>query len=191
MATTENNRDSCALESIGHLTKKVCLMWGSPELDVFISRLMMDSRGGQRQGLPMAVGAELLFLAQTNKIIRAIDLIGQQKISMKEAYLAVDEGDQRRLEADEFDNPLVSRDTILGARADERRSEFERREVPRASDSARRSGFERRESVKASGSTAMFGQFIFKVLTSKAAIFLIVFAITIKLLWSYIAKFTG
>ena len=174
MATTENNSDNCALEAIGHLTKKVCLMWGSPELDVFISRLMMDSRDGQRQGLPMAVGAELLFLAQTNKIIRAIDLIGQQKISMKEAYRAVDEGDQRRLEADEFDNPLISRDTILGARED-----------------SRRSGLDRRESVKASGSTAMFGQFIFKVLTSKAAIFLIVFAITVKLLWSYIAKFTG
>ncbi len=191
MATTENNSDNCALEAIGHLTKKVCLMWGSPELDVFISRLMMDSRGGQRQGLPMAVGAELLFLAQTNKIIRAIDLIGQQKISMKEAYRAVDEGDQRRLEADEFDNPLISRDTILGAREDSRRSGLDRRDAPRVGDDGRRSGLDRRESVKASGSTAMFGQLIFKVLTSKAAIFLIVFAITVKLLWSYIAKFTG
>ena len=174
MSTTENNRDSCALEAIGHLTNKVCLMWGSAELDVFISRLILDSRDGQRQGLPMAVGAELLFLAQTNKIIRAIDLIGKQNISLKEAYRVVDEGDQRRLEADEFDNPLVSRDTIRRARDEERRN-----------------GLERREAAKASGPTARFGQFVFNILTSKVMIFLIAFALTIKLLWPYVAKFTG
>ena len=88
-------------------------MWGSPELDIFISRLIMDSRDGQRQGSPMAIGAELLFLAQTNKIIRAIALLSHQNVTLKEAYKIVDDGDQKRLETDAFDNPLVSRDTII------------------------------------------------------------------------------
>ena len=161
--------EAAALESIGHLKQKICLMWGSPELDVFISRLIMDSRDGQRQGLPMAVGAELLFLAQTNKIIRAIALLSQQNVTLKEAYKIVDEGDQQRLEADAFDNPLVSRDTIIRERNDNRRS-----------------GMDRRHSSKADGAAASFGQMIFKLVFSKAFIFLIVFAMTMKLLWPYL-----
>jgi len=161
--------EAAALESIGHLKQKICLMWGSPELDVFISRLIMDSRDGQRQGLPMAVGAELLFLAQTNKIIRAIALLSHQNVTLKEAYKIVDEGDQQRLEADAFDNPLVSRDTIIRERNDNRRS-----------------GMDRRHSSKADGAAASFGQMIFKLVFSKAFIFLIVFAMTMKLLWPYL-----
>ncbi|GAB1394501.1 hypothetical protein MASR1M60_26650 [Rhodocyclaceae bacterium] len=162
-------REAAALEAIGHLKQKICLMWGSPELDIFISRLIMDSRDGTRQGLPMAVGAELLFLAQTNKIIRAITLMTHQNVTLKEAYKIVDEGDQKRLEADAFDNPLVSRDTII-----------------RENKEDRRSGIERRHAGKAEGAAASFGQMMFKLVFSKAFIFLIVFAMTVKLLWPYV-----
>lgn len=160
--------EAAALESIGHLKQKVCLMWGSPELDVFISRLIMDSRDGQRQGLPMAVGAELLFLAQTNKIIRAIALLSHQNVALKEAYRIIDEGDQKRLEADAFDNPLVSRDTIIRDKNDERRSGLDRRGAP-----------------KAEGAVASLGQLIFRFVTSQAFLYVIGISLTVKLLWPY------
>ena len=143
-------------------------MWGSPELDIFISRLIMDSRDGQRQGLPMAVGAELLFLAQTNKIIRAIAMLSHQNVTLKEAYKMVDEGDQKRLEADAFDNPLVSRDTIIQKKNEDRRT-----------------GLERRHAAKSDGAATSFGEMIFKLVFNKAFLFLIVFAMTLKLLWPY------
>jgi hypothetical protein len=165
--------EAAALEAIGHLKQKICLMWGSSELDIFISRLIMDSRDGQRQGLPMAVGAELLFLAQTNKIIRAIALLSHQSVTLKEAYKIVDEGDQKRLEADAFDNPMVSRDTIIREKNEDRRTGMERRHP------------------KADGAVASFGQMIFKLVFSKAFIFLIVFAMTLKLLWPYFNKVSG
>lgn len=160
-----------ALESIAHLKQKVCLMWGSPELDTFIGRLLMDSRDGARQGLPMQVGAELLFLAKANKIIRAIDLMKSEKVSFGEAFHSVDAGDQKRLEADEFDNPLVSRDTVIRVRNEERRIEQTRRPAP-----------------KPAGFAAGFGHLIFKLLTSKAVLFLIAVALTMKLLWPYLSK---
>ena len=72
----------------------------------------MDARDGDRQGLPLAVATEILFLARTNKIIRAIDLAQKLSMSVEEAYRLVDEGDQARLKIDVLDDPLVSRDTI-------------------------------------------------------------------------------
>jgi hypothetical protein len=124
--------EAAALESIGHLKQKICLMWGSPELDVFISRLIMDSRDGQRQGLPMAVGAELLFLAQTNKIIRAIALAESPERHAERGLQDCRRRRSERLEADAFDNPLVSRDTIIRERNDNRRSGMDRRHPPKA-----------------------------------------------------------
>ncbi len=101
-----------ALEDIVHLTRKVCLMWGTPELDTFLSRLIMDARDGDRQGLPIMVATEVLFLAQTNKMVRASDMAKKLNIRIEEAYRLVDEGDQARLQIDAFDDPLVSHDTI-------------------------------------------------------------------------------
>lgn len=106
-------KDRAALEDIGHLTQKVCLMWATPELDVFLSRLLMDARDGDRQGLPVEVASEILFLARTNKMVRAVDLTKQLNISLKEAYNLVDKGDQARMGTDALDDPLVSRDVVI------------------------------------------------------------------------------
>ena len=58
-----NQSDSrAALEDIGHLTQKICAIWGTDDLDTFLSRLIMDARDGARQGLPVAVATEVLFL---------------------------------------------------------------------------------------------------------------------------------
>ncbi|MBA3031950.1 MAG: hypothetical protein KKF85_09885 [Gammaproteobacteria bacterium] len=168
MNAPQPDADACPLESIGHLKQKVCLMWGSAELDIFIGRLLMDSRDGARKGLPMPVGADLLFLAKTNKIIRAIDLMRSEKIQFKDAFRIVDEGDQKRLEADEFDNPLVSRDTVVKVRNEELRATRAQRPAP-----------------KPDGFAARIGHLVFTVLTSKAVLFLIAVALTVKLLWPF------
>ncbi|MDI6748400.1 MAG: hypothetical protein QMD17_14780 [Rhodocyclaceae bacterium] len=168
MNAPQPNPEASALESIGHLKEKVCLMWGSQELDAFIGRLLMDSRGGARQGLPMTVAADLLFLTKINKIIRAIDLMRSQQIKFKDAFHIVDQGDHKRLEADELDNPLVSRDTVIKVRNEERRVEQARRPAP-----------------EPSGITAGFGRLVFKLLFSKAFLLMIAVILTAKLLWPY------
>lgn len=104
--------DRAALEDIVHLTRKICLMWGTPELDTFLSRLITDGRDGDRRGLPAKVAAEVLFLTQTNKMVRAIDLAKKLDIRVEDAYRLVDGSDQACLQTDALDDPLVSRDTI-------------------------------------------------------------------------------
>lgn len=170
MSTPRTDEDRSALESIDHLRQKICLMWGSPELDVFISRLVMDARDGQRQGLPLEVAAELLFLAQTNKIIRAIELLGRQNLTFKDAFRTVDDGDQKRLESDEMDNPLVSRDTVIRNRKEEYRAVHE----PAAPEKL--------------GLLATFGGFVLALLTRKNILYLIALALALKLLWPYLAR---
>lgn len=163
------------LESMPHLQHKVCLMWGSPELDVFLSRLVMDSRDGQRQGLPVKVAGELLFLAQTNKLVRAIDLALKLKIPLKEAYQKVDAGDQERLHADALDNPMVSRDTVIQARNDDYRATRDRQRQP----------------IKTEGAFAKLGHLVFRLALSKAALILIAATLAAKLLWPYFSKVAG
>lgn len=90
---------TAALESIGHLRKKIESIWASPELDGFVSGLFVDSRDGERRGLPLDVAEELVFLVKINKMIRAMDSAARLNIGLREAYRLVDEGDQSRLEA--------------------------------------------------------------------------------------------
>ena len=118
-----------ALEDIAHLTAKICSIWGTAELDTYLSGLFMDARDGARRGLPVPVAEEVLFLAQTNKLIRAMDLARLQAMPLREAYRLVDEGDQARLRVDALDDPSVSRDTIT--RENRSAAGRDRRSVPR------------------------------------------------------------
>jgi hypothetical protein len=170
MTNAIRGSERAALESIEHLKNKICLMWGSDELDIFISRLFVDSRDGQRKGLPMEVAAELAFLAQINKLVRAIDLMARQPVSLKDAYRIVDAKDQQRLEADALDNPLVSRDTIIQNRNEEYRTNRERE----------------RQRARAEGPVATFGSLIFRLVFSKAMLILLGMALSIKLVWRYL-----
>jgi len=52
-----------ALESYPHIVESVCLMWGGREADDYLSRLVIDTRGGRR-GFPREVMDELLVLAE-------------------------------------------------------------------------------------------------------------------------------
>ena len=64
--------DACGLERLPHVVNKVCLLWGQPECDAYINRLIMDSRDGSRQGLPWEAALDLLFLAELSIAKRAV-----------------------------------------------------------------------------------------------------------------------
>jgi hypothetical protein len=118
-----------ALEGIPHLARKICSIWGSAELDVYLSGLIMDSRDGSRQGFPVDVAEEILLLIQVNKMIRAIDLAKKLSMTLGEAYRRIDDGDTTRQQTDALDDPNVSRDTL---RTRPQKSALaERRAVPR------------------------------------------------------------
>jgi hypothetical protein len=72
MPRNASPEETCALEKLPHIIKRVCLLWGHPEFDAFTSHLMMDSRDGKRQGLPWDVAEEILFLAELRVVKRAI-----------------------------------------------------------------------------------------------------------------------
>jgi hypothetical protein len=61
-----------ALEQLPHLLEKVCLMWGHTGFDDFVNRLIMDSRDGQRRGLPLEAARDLMFLVEVSNAKRAL-----------------------------------------------------------------------------------------------------------------------
>jgi hypothetical protein len=146
--------DACAIEKLSHVQKRVCMAWGTQELDAYINHLLTDSRDGQRSGFPIEVTAELLFLAETNKLVRAIDLARRLKIPFKEAYQKVDLQDRGTQLGDPSD-PLVARDMYA-------REEQELGVRPRPVKREESDGF-----------AAMFGRGVFALFTSKAVIFII------------------
>jgi len=54
-----------AIEAHTHLLQPLCALWGHPEFDRYVNRLVVDDRGG-RKGFSAEVVEELLFLAQLN-----------------------------------------------------------------------------------------------------------------------------
>jgi hypothetical protein len=54
-----------AIEAYPHLLQPLCTLWGHPEFDRFVTRLIVDERGG-RKGFAADAIEELLFLAQLN-----------------------------------------------------------------------------------------------------------------------------
>lgn len=105
-------QEACALERLPHITKRVCLLWGLPEFDSFTSHLMMDSRDGNRQGLPWDVAEEILFLSELRVVKRAIvasGITGQPFWETFHKMLANVEAAQQKLQH-EWNDPLANRD---------------------------------------------------------------------------------
>jgi hypothetical protein len=104
--------ESCALEKLPHITKRVCLLWGHPEFDAFTSHLMMDSRDGKRQGLPWDVAEEILFLAELRVVKRAIvasGVTGEPFWDTFHKMLANAEAAQHKVQH-EWSDPLATSD---------------------------------------------------------------------------------
>ncbi|MBS3936593.1 MAG: hypothetical protein KGZ43_10520 [Sulfuritalea sp.] len=144
-----------ALEKFGHVQKRICMLWGTQELDAYIAHLMTDSRDGQRSGFPVEVTGELLFLVELNKLVRAIDLARKLRIPLSEAYHKVDKKDRG---GDLGDDPLTGSDRFA-------REERELGVPPRAT--ARR-GQEEGGSI-----FVLLGRGVFSLLTNKIVLFLL------------------
>jgi hypothetical protein len=76
LATSRNAtrlaRATCALERLPHLATRVGALWGHAEFELYVNRLLMDSRDGDRQGLPWEAAQELLFLVELGIAKRAL-----------------------------------------------------------------------------------------------------------------------
>lgn len=118
-----------ALEDMSRLAKNICAIWGTRELDSYMGKLLVDARDGARQGLPIEVAAEILFLIRANKMVRALERAEKLNIDWTAAFAMIDKGDQGGLSSDVWDDPTSSRDTaaaIGSARSSVSRSTRER-----------------------------------------------------------------
>lgn len=176
MATDDRPRSrfSGALEEMPHIERKVCILWPSPELDLFISEVLMDARDGGRQGMPVEVANELMFLAQSNKVIRAMDRAKQLNIPVSDAYRAIDAGDQERLRARAQGGQLLP----------EIQPDVRRAVRPAEAPSAREA---RRRAELANGPVALLGQLVFKVVSNPLLLLLIAAAVGLYMVWPALA----
>jgi hypothetical protein len=156
--------DASAIERLHHVQQRICMAWGTQELDAYINHLLTDSRDGQRSGFPVAVTAELLFLVELNKLVRAIEVARRLKIPLKEAYQKVDLQDRGSQLGDPKSDPLVARDMYA-------REEQELGARPA-----------RRKEKDSDGLATMLGKGVFALFTSKAVIFIIL----LFLAWQYV-----
>jgi len=80
------------LEKLPHLLDKVLQYWGTAKLNSFVEELLMDSRDGRRQGLPVDVSQDLMMLAEVNTLARAMLAARLQNIPFPDALRKI-EGD--------------------------------------------------------------------------------------------------
>lgn len=76
----------CALEKFPHLCTQISFLWDEREFEAHVNRLLMDSRDGQRQGLPWDAVEELLFLFELRISKRALEASRVTGMSYREMY---------------------------------------------------------------------------------------------------------
>jgi len=147
--------EASEIEKFPHVQKRICMLWGTQELDGHINHLLTDSRDGQRSGFPVEVTAELLFLVELNKLIRAIDLSRKLKIPLREAYQKVDKKD-RGADLGDPSDPLFGRDSFA---REEQELGVRSRPV--------------RKTEESDGFLAAIGKGVFSLFTNKIVLFLV------------------
>lgn len=105
-----------AIEEMPRIAAKVCVLWGTRELDTAVNALLTDTRDDTRQGFPMEVASELLFLVQCNKARRAIDLMADTGNNYEKAFQLVDRGDQLARNGGTWDDPISSSEAAVISR---------------------------------------------------------------------------
>lgn len=83
-----------SLETMPHLVERLTALWNTRELNTFVHGIILDSRDGERQGLPVEAAEELLFVAKLNRLIRAQEAATLLEISLQEALDLIDRGDR-------------------------------------------------------------------------------------------------
>lgn len=155
--------EKAALESIPHICKRICAIWGSPELENYINTLVMDSRDGKRSGFPVDFANELMWLVEFNKLRRAIDLSCRLNISLADARIKLD-NESTAGSVDAWSDPLVAGSSKGRRHADN----------PQLAHSPRR------QEDKAAGGI------IFRLLTHKFVLIAIILILSLKNIWPYI-----
>ena len=176
MHTPVLSPEASAVERIGHIQNKVCMMWRSPELDSYLNSLLMDSRGGQRQGFPIEITQDLLFLTEFNKYVRAIDLSTRINIPLKDAYQKVDTDDRTRTGSG-LDDPMSAGDVYARENA-----------LLGIGSMNPRAGNKPPEKPERDGVGTSLGKLVFTLLTNKVVLFVIALAIAYKILGPYLFK---
>ena len=70
---------ACALARLPHVASNVRALWGQAEFELYVSRLILETRDGKRQSLPWDAAQELLFLVElstTKRAVMAAELTG-------------------------------------------------------------------------------------------------------------------
>lgn len=86
-----------AIEDLPHLVEKMCALWNSRDLNQFVDRILMDSRDGERRGLPVEAASELFFIAKLNGLVRSMDIAEKLQVSLGEADDILSTGDRAAL----------------------------------------------------------------------------------------------
>ena len=95
-----NTADAAALERLIHVAPRVCALWEKDEFDAYVNQLLVDSRDGQRQGLPADVTAELVFLTELRIAKRAVVWADAAGLPFREVFLQYLEKAQKTVVAD-------------------------------------------------------------------------------------------
>lgn len=59
----EARQSKHSMEQMAHVTKNVQQLWGTPECQAYLEKLLRDNRDGTREGFPLSVIDEILVLA--------------------------------------------------------------------------------------------------------------------------------
>lgn len=95
MSPSRPLNDTASIELFPHLAARMCLLWKTRELDIFVQELLMDTRDGTRQGLPPEAAEELLFVARINLLVRAMDLAPTLHLDIRETCNRIIESDRQ------------------------------------------------------------------------------------------------
>lgn len=82
--------EASAIEAFPHVRNRICMLWGTHDLDQYITHLMTDTRDGQRKGFPVDATAELLMLIELDRLVHAMALAEERQISLTDAYHELD-----------------------------------------------------------------------------------------------------
>lgn len=83
-----------AIERLPHLAEKMCALWNTRDLETFVHSVLMDSREGTRQGLPVEVAKEMMFIAKLNTLVRAMDTASRLEMPLGEATRVMQKADR-------------------------------------------------------------------------------------------------
>lgn len=163
-----------ALERIPHISQRVVAIWGTVELDQYITSLVFDSRDGARRGLPMAAASELLWLAEVNRWRRAVELAKAHEIRIEAAHSMIEADDAKRAGADVWGHSTGDGDAAKANHPGRRYTDQRVIRRPR-----------RRQKERG------FLGFIATVLTSKPVLILIAIVLTAKTFWPVLGPLLG